>query len=255
MFSPNRTIRYDKTRVHGASIAVKSTGAARQRSEKRYSVEKIAAPGRRGRDRRAEIMRAAKAVFLERGYTGASTDAIVERSGGSKETIYAHFGSKLGLFRAVLLEKIDVLFAWEGDFDAGSAEQMLLAAGQSVARAVDEELLKLGRIVAGEIDRIPDLAAQLGEIGRDHLCGEISRSLTRRQERGDFPAGDTKALAEVFLDLLGGALFLRPLFDPALRLTPVKAEVHVRTCVAVVMRLATPIPAVPPFNAAPLGPA
>ncbi len=200
-------------------------------------------------------MRAAKAVFIERGYTGASTDAIVERSGGSKETIYTHFGSKLGLFRAILLEQIDRLFAWDGDFDAGSAEQMLLAAGNSFARAVDDELLHLGRIVAGEMDRIPDLAAQLGEVGRDELSAQIARALARRQQCGNFPPADTGALAEAFLDLLSGPLFLRPLFDPAQRLTPAKAEAHVRTCVAAVMRLATPIPGVPPFSAAPLGPA
>jgi AcrR family transcriptional regulator len=211
--------------------------------------------GRRTRDRRVEIMRAAKAVFIERGYTGASTDAIVERSGGSKETIYAHFGSKLGLFRAILLEQIDRVFAWDGDFDAGTAEQMLLAAGHSFARAVDDDLLKLGRIVAGEMYRIPDLAAQLGEIGRDRLANEIAHALARRQERGAFPAGDTRALAEAFLDLLSGPLFLRPLFDPALQLTPAGADAHVRTCVAAVIRLAAPIPGLPPFSAAPLGPA
>lgn len=210
-------------------------------------------PGRRGRDRRAEIMRAAKTIFIERGYSGASTDAIVERAGGSKETIYSHFGSKLGLFRAILLEQIDRVFAWEGDFDAGTAEQMLLATGRSFARAIDDELLKLGRILAGELDRIPDLAAQLGEIGRDRLADEIAQALARRQERGDFPAGDTKTLAEAFLDLLSGPLFLRPLFDPSQRLAPPTAEAHVRKCVAVVMRLATPIPGVPPFSAAPLG--
>jgi TetR/AcrR family transcriptional repressor of mexJK operon len=198
-------------------------------------------------------MRSAKAIFIERGYTGASTDAIVERSGGSKETIYSHFGSKLGLFRAILLEQIDRLFAWEGDFDAGSAEQMLFAAGQSFARAVDDELLELARIVAGEMNRIPDLAAQLGEIGRDRLAEQIARALARRQERGGFPAADTKTLAEVFVDLLAGPLFLRPFFDPARRLTPPEADAYVQTCVAAVMRLATPIPGVPPFSAAPLG--
>ena len=45
-------------------------------------------------DRRKAILAAARDVFLERGYANSSIDAVVERSGGSKATVYQLFGNK-----------------------------------------------------------------------------------------------------------------------------------------------------------------
>src|SRR5579883_2861318 len=55
-------------------------------------------------ERRKAILKAAADVFLERGYADASIDAVVERSGGSKATVYALFGNKEGLFSAAAAE-------------------------------------------------------------------------------------------------------------------------------------------------------
>src|SRR5258708_28499552 len=48
--------------------------------------------------RRQAILEAAREVFLERGYGDSTVDAVVERAGGSKATVYALFGNKEGLF-------------------------------------------------------------------------------------------------------------------------------------------------------------
>ena len=45
---------------------------------------------------------AAGALFRERGYTGASMPAIAESANVAVETLYRAFGSKAGLFRAVI---------------------------------------------------------------------------------------------------------------------------------------------------------
>ncbi|WP_176026829.1 TetR/AcrR family transcriptional regulator, partial [Brucella intermedia] len=50
--------------------------------------------------RRKTILRAAAELFFEQGYATTSIDAIIERTGGSKRTIYSEFGSKEGLFLA-----------------------------------------------------------------------------------------------------------------------------------------------------------
>jgi AcrR family transcriptional regulator len=54
--------------------------------------------------RREVIERAASEVFSERGYGGASIDAIARRAGVSAPVIYDHFASKQDLHR-VLLER------------------------------------------------------------------------------------------------------------------------------------------------------
>jgi AcrR family transcriptional regulator len=51
---------------------------------------------------RANILAAGQAVFAEKGYSGANVNEIVARAQTTKPMIYYHFGSKEGLFAAVL---------------------------------------------------------------------------------------------------------------------------------------------------------
>jgi AcrR family transcriptional regulator len=47
------------------------------------------------------IVAAAKALFLEQGYTGTTIEAIAGRAGVAVSTVYAVFGSKRGILRAI----------------------------------------------------------------------------------------------------------------------------------------------------------
>lgn len=49
-----------------------------------------------------ELLQAAKAEFAEYGLAGGRVDRIAESAGVNKQRIYGHFGSKDGLFDAVL---------------------------------------------------------------------------------------------------------------------------------------------------------
>jgi AcrR family transcriptional regulator len=68
------------------------------------------------------LLNAATRVFMESGYAGARVDDIARRAKANKAMIYYHFGSKKGLYRAVLqrlfsatVEKIERLSAEEHD--------------------------------------------------------------------------------------------------------------------------------------------
>lgn len=56
--------------------------------------------------KRRAILRAAGAVFREKGLAGAGMTAIAERVGGSKATLYRYFPSKEELFLAVMLDEV-----------------------------------------------------------------------------------------------------------------------------------------------------
>ena len=60
-------------------------------------------------ERRKAIVAAARDVFLERGYANSSIDAVVERSGGSKATVYQMFGNKEGLLAALVADGAEEL--------------------------------------------------------------------------------------------------------------------------------------------------
>lgn len=61
----------------------------------------------RREERRTAILDAAEALFLERGFAKVSLGAVVRRSGGSLATLYAMFGNKRGLLRAVVYRRRD----------------------------------------------------------------------------------------------------------------------------------------------------
>jgi AcrR family transcriptional regulator len=54
----------------------------------------------------AMVLDAARRVFLERGYAGATIDAIAEEAGFSKGVVYSQFAGKPDLFLALLEQRI-----------------------------------------------------------------------------------------------------------------------------------------------------
>ena len=89
-------------------------------------------PARRPRTRtrdpeakRARVMRAARELFAERGYTAATTAGVARRAGVSEGIVFHHFGSKEGLLTAVA-----------GEYGRGLAEAMF--AGDKHERATFE---------------------------------------------------------------------------------------------------------------------
>jgi len=60
-------------------------------------------------ERRAQVLRAAREVFVASGYHTTGMDDIAERAGVSKPVLYQHFPGKLDLYLALLDEGITTL--------------------------------------------------------------------------------------------------------------------------------------------------
>lgn len=60
-------------------------------------------------ERREQLLEAASAVFVDRGYHAAGMDEIADRAGVSKPVLYQHFTSKLDLYLAVLRQHVELL--------------------------------------------------------------------------------------------------------------------------------------------------
>ncbi len=59
--------------------------------------------------RRAQLLDAAQAVFVARGYHAAAMDEIADRAGVSKPVLYQHFPGKLDLYLALLDQHCETL--------------------------------------------------------------------------------------------------------------------------------------------------
>ncbi len=60
--------------------------------------------------RREEILEAAKSVFADKGFDGATVDEIAEKADLSKGSIYGYFANKEDLFISLMESEIDRLF-------------------------------------------------------------------------------------------------------------------------------------------------
>lgn len=81
----------------------------------------------------------AERVFAEEGYDGASMDEIARGAGISKPMLYSYFGSKEGLYLALVRRATDKFYdSVEEASSTGTAEQRLWGGIQAYFRFVEE---------------------------------------------------------------------------------------------------------------------
>jgi AcrR family transcriptional regulator len=191
---------------------------------------------RRGRARsektRRAILAAASELLLEHGLSAISMDAVAERAGASKATIYRWWPSKELLALDALLSQ------WETDTrDTGSLAGDLLALIRPWVRRLADR--PYGRVIAALLTRAqsdPGFAAAYRARFVEPRRDEGRLILDRAIERDEIPAGTD---IEAALDLLYGPIYHRMLHGHS-ALTDQFARTIVGYVVAGVSRPAEP---------------
>lgn len=180
------------------------------RSKVSATSARSAPPKRSRRDpvsnaKRQKILDVATELFLEKGYGAASTSELVRRVGGSKTTIYNHFGDKAGLFTAIVDEllKDTVAFSDTLDLDGLSTRDALLAiADQHLKVVLSARYIGLIRIVAAEVARFPKLGKAFYEHGPGKSYANFRDFLERRTATGDLEIADPARATDLFFGSL-----------------------------------------------------
>ena len=99
----------------------------------------------RGAQARQQLLVHATRIFAGKGYTAASTREICEAAGVNLTAIRYYFGNKEGLYRAALIEPIQIIAEQLGGFDAPSlsfsqALQCIMAPLLGMTQESDYEL-------------------------------------------------------------------------------------------------------------------
>jgi AcrR family transcriptional regulator len=174
------------------------------------STETPARPGR-PRDPAIDkaILDAARDVIAERGYTGASMDAIARTAGVGKDTLYRRWDSKQALVIQLLTAMADHHVPFR-EVDDDPAYALFLFLRDIVRVNVDTGLGAVIAGVVGEAGRNPDLAAAFHQFW--HERREVSARVVRPVVGPS--TGDDEL--ERILDHLLGSIYYRLLLtgDP-----------------------------------------
>ncbi len=157
---------------------------------------------------REQLLAAAHAVFLERGFHAASLDAIAEAAGFSKGVVYSQFASKADMFLALLERRIDARSAENarirGRGAAGVADLITLAARRSDEESAWTLLVLEFRVHAARDPALNRRYAELHARTIERLAATFAQVLGDGATGGD-PSPETRAL---FLLALGAGIAL-----------------------------------------------
>lgn len=163
-------------------------------------------------ERRGEILKAAKALFLQQGYAATSLEQVVAHSGGSLATVYRLFGNKEGLWRAIVGDFTTRITAPLFDPSAhdGHLRDTLLAMAMNMTKT--NALGEIGggiRLMLAEGGQNPELARSLFEEGPDRGKKLVAAYLAEENAAGRIEVADPATAAAHFCNLVVGDRLLR----------------------------------------------
>lgn len=173
----------------------------------------------RGRPRDPErvrrILEAAQRHFNAHGLERASVDTIAADAGVSKMTVYSNFGSKEGLFQAVVHDRTATVVTGVPGVEAldpDQPEKALMAIG---ARFLDltrgDDALGTLRSVYGVAGAQPDVCRAFYKDGPERFNAELAAYLRRAHSAGTLKVRNPIQAADLFLSMFLGSAHFRGL--------------------------------------------
>jgi TetR/AcrR family transcriptional repressor of mexJK operon len=173
---------------------------------------------RRGRGRPPDlskleaILTAAHDLFLDRGVAATTMEAIAERAGVSKMTVYANFRDKPALLAAIFDRRIKTMRV--PDLPVGSdlslSLERLAEFGEVIVSAITRpEVIRVTRLMSECAAERPRLAAVFYTAGRGEMLKRVAVFLKALTERGVLAIDDPELAAEQLIGAWVGMTELR----------------------------------------------
>jgi AcrR family transcriptional regulator len=164
---------------------------------------------RRKEARPQELLDAALALFVEKGFAATRAEEVAQKAGVSKGTLYLYYPSKEELFKAVVRQNLSTLIA-EGEeaaasFEGSSSELLSYLLHTWWERIGNTPAAGIHKIVLAEVRNFPELA----QFYTDEVIVPADRLFTgcvqRGMDRGEFRA---MPLHEVAHALMAPLIFM-----------------------------------------------
>jgi TetR/AcrR family transcriptional repressor of mexJK operon len=163
-----------------------------------------AGPPDRRADKRSSILNAAAEIFLDGGYLGASMDEIAAKARVAKQTLYAHFSNKRDLFIAMVSalsnRASDRVHVGVPEFREGDDLKRYLTdyAVRQLQVVLTPRIVRLRRLVIGEVSRFPELGEALYSGGPGRAIISLARTFERLAACGTLPIRNPSLAASQF---------------------------------------------------------
>ena len=181
---------------------------------------------------RRVVIDAAAREFAANGYAGTGIGSVALRAGVSTKTLYRLIPTKADLFGLVVTDRIGRFMITLDDRapDVAEALERILIAYGTLTLA--DETIAVNRLVMGECDRFPEIAAAFYEKAIVRTTAAITTWLTRQCERGRIRLADPLTAA----GMLRGMMIMDPQRAVTLgqRAAPTPGEIaeRAKTCAA-----------------------
>ncbi|HEX8731470.1 MAG TPA: TetR/AcrR family transcriptional regulator [Ktedonobacterales bacterium] len=160
----------------------------------------------RSREKRATLLRAAEALFTERGYAGVTADDIARAAGVSVGAFYNYFRNKKQILLALALLRLSVIFAplRLAHMDLANSDHHAAIRATVAAVVAGERNTGLRAVWQQLMSLEPELAPYQATVRR-YALGLIEERLRAAREKGDtWPGLDIEGVAIALFALLDG---------------------------------------------------
>ena len=171
-------------------------------------------------ERRGQILRAARAVFIEKGYLAARVEDVAARAGLSKGAVYFYFQSKRDLLLALVQEEHETTYSFlqaaEADFRPAAVKLLDLGKKYLDYFAGLKSPPRFFLMMCEQGIRDEEIREELTAVHR-RFVNAATLMLAQGQSEGAFRKGDPAAMAQLLKAIIDGlageaAIGIRP--DP-----------------------------------------
>lgn len=166
--------------------------------------------------RRARVHQAVRELMAEQGFR-ISMDSVAVRAGCSKQTLYAHFGSKQELLRSVIAEHQDLATVPLSPVVEDPRAALLAFAIEHLRHLCDPAIVATSRLLTAEAHQFPEEARDLYQQACDTLVRRLATWLQHAMDQGRLRHDDPHYAAELLLSMIVGMDFDRQRFGVAHR--------------------------------------
>ena len=201
------------------------------------------APDRVSAEKMQQIVNAARDLFMLKGFSATSMEAIARAAGVGKATLYANFPRKDDVFGAVIsgesAMRHDVLL---GEDEPGSPldETLTRFADSFVDLLLSPTNVAMYRIVSAEADRFPELGYIFYAQGPARVIASLGGFLQKAMARGELAKAPPALASAQFIGLVRADLQTRAMLGVDKNPTPRVRRAVIRSGVKAFLRAYAP---------------